>query len=442
MASTTTTTPASTVPRDEDGAAVLTGSPYRRRPFHFNFFRILVYVILTTGAMLFIMPFLWMVSTSLQHSGDIIRGRFVPTLQFISVHKVSDAELARTLDDYLTTDELPSYLESVRSQIEASRRQQSLTLSEYLSTQKIGYAELNLNIDIPLLNQLWEVHNKYVVVGGAAHYIEAWDESNFSEYFFNSVQIAAITILAQTVTSILAAYAFARIEFPGSNLLFSIFLATIFIPTMVVLIPNRNTVTNIDHFFTGDFPQKQEDWGITDARKSIAEPIHDALDAIGLDGFLGLGKLFEVNGPIRWKWVDSWPALVFPFLASTFSIFLLRQFFMQIPDELWDAARIDGAGHLRFLFQVVVPISRAAIVTVVIFTFIGTWNALEWPILVTFTDNWRPISYGLYAFTTEAGSDLNLLMAGSVITLVPVIVLYLIAQKQFTEGIATTGLKG
>jgi ABC-type glycerol-3-phosphate transport system permease component len=81
-------------------------------------------------------------------------------------------------------------------------------------------------------------------------------------------------------------------------------------------------------------------------------------------------------------------------------------------------------------------------VTTIIFTFIGTWNALEWPLLVTFSDKWRPISYGLYAFTTEAGSDINLLMAASVITLVPVLIIYLIAQRQFTEGIATTGLKG
>lgn len=440
MASTTTTSAGSSIAREVEDRQVATLTPPRRRAVHLNPFRMLVYMVLTIGAILFIFPFLWMLSTSLQHSGDIIRGRFIPTLQFVSVNEVTEADLQRTLQDYLDAGELPSYLEEVRSQIESSQRQRSMTLHDYLRTQKIGYAEVGLTVDLPLLNKIWAIHNKYVVVGGAAHYIEAWDESNFSQYFFNSVQIALLTIMAQTVTSILAAYAFARIEFPGSNLLFSIFLATIFIPTMVVLIPNRNTVTNIDRFFTKEFPQKQDDWGITDARKSIADPIHDALDSIGLEG--SLGKLFEVNGPFKWKWIDSWPALVFPFLASTFSIFLLRQFFMQIPDELWDAARIDGAGHLRFLFQVVVPISRAAIVTVTIFTFIGTWNALEWPMLVTFSDEWRPISYGLYAFTSEAGPDLNLLMAGSVITLVPVIVLYLIAQRQFTEGIATTGLKG
>ncbi|MBN1201534.1 MAG: carbohydrate ABC transporter permease [Anaerolineae bacterium] len=401
-----------------------------------------IYTVLTLGAALFVLPFLWMVSTSLQHSGDIIRGRFIPSLEFISISEVTDDELNRTLQDYLDADEFPSFLEDVRSQIEDSRAQREMTLSDYLRKAKIGYAELKIDIDIPLINKVWEVHNNYVVKGGVAHYVEAWDESNFSRYFFNSVKVVILTVIGQTFTSVLAAYAFARIEFPGRNLLFSLFLATIFIPPMVVLIPNRNTVSNIDRYFTEEFPAKQDDWGLTDARKTIAEPLYDVVDAVGLEDFLGLGKFFTVDGPIVWSWMDSWPALVFPFLASTFSIFLLRQFFMQIPDELWDAARIDGAGHFRFLFQVVVPVSKAALTTTIIFTFIGTWNALEWPILVTFSDNWRPISYGLYAFTTEAGSDLNLLMAGSVITLVPVIIVYLIAQRQFTEGITTTGLKG
>ncbi len=434
---TTTSTPIAATEADAYAA------PRRRLPtVRVNLFRLVVYVVLTAGAFVFVLPFLWMVTTSLQKQGDIVRGRALPSQQLLSVSAVEEQDLQRTLQDYFDAGEVPSYLHDVRGQIEDSKLKRGMTLDSYMRTQRIGFASLRLKLDVPLLNSIWKLDKLYVVRGGLAHYVEAWDESNFSRYFFNSVKIAFLTIVAQTVTSILAAYAFARIRFPGNNLLFSIFLATIFIPTMVVLIPNRNTVKSLDEFFTESFPQMQDDWGITDARRAIAEPIHDALDAVGLDTFLGLGKLFEVHGPLKWAWMDSWPALVFPFIASTFSIFLLRQFFMQIPTELWDSARIDGAGHFRFLFQIVVPISRAAIVTVVIFTFIGTWNALEWPLLVTFTDKWRPISYGLFAFTTEAGANLNLLMAGSVITLIPVLLIYFLAQKQFTEGIATTGLKG
>jgi ABC-type glycerol-3-phosphate transport system permease component len=141
-------------------------------------------------------------------------------------------------------------------------------------------------------------------------------------------------------------------------------------------------------------------------------------------------------------WINNWPALTIPFMASAFSILLLRQFFQQIPEELWDSARIDGAGHVRYMLQIVVPLSKAALVTVVLFSFIGSWNALAWPILVTTTPDWRPISYGLLSFLDESGAQNHLRMAGAVITILPLIVLYFFTQKQFTEGIATSGLKG
>ena len=115
---------------------------------------------------------------------------------------------------------------------------------------------------------------------------------------------------------------------------------------------------------------------------------------------------------------------------------------MQVPDDLWDAAQLDGAGHIRYLVQVMIPLSRAALMTLILFGFIGTWNALAWPILVTTTPDWRPISYGLYSFLDEAGSQFHLQMAGSVITMFPIVVLYFFTQRTFIEGIATTGLKG
>jgi ABC-type glycerol-3-phosphate transport system permease component len=141
-------------------------------------------------------------------------------------------------------------------------------------------------------------------------------------------------------------------------------------------------------------------------------------------------------------WMDSLQGLTVPFMASAFSIFLLRQFFAQIPDELWEAARIDGAGHVRFLVQICLPIARPAILTVTLLTFIGAWNSFLWPIIITREETWRPIVLGLYTFTQEAGTEINLLMAASFITIIPMLVLYFLTQKSFTEGIATTGLKG
>lgn len=225
------------------------------------------------------------------------------------------------------------------------------------------------------------------------NYIEAWTGANFRDYFVNSVIIAVITISGQVVFCTLAAYAFASVKVPAKSFLFTLMLATLMIPEAVTWIPNFITVT----------------W---------------------------LGRV----GPI--PWINNWPALTVPFMASAFSIFLLRQFFSQIPNELWDSAQIDGAGHLRFLMQIVLPLAKPALLTVILFTFIGSWNALAWPILVTTDPDWRPISYGLSSFLDEAGALVHLQMAGSVITILPILILYLFVQKQFTEGIATTGLKG
>ena len=225
------------------------------------------------------------------------------------------------------------------------------------------------------------------------NYSQAWNDANFKDYFLNSVIIAAITISGQLVLCTLAGYAFARINFPAKNFLFTLMLATLMIPEAVTWIPNFITVV----------------W---------------------------LGRVSPI------PWINNWPALTIPFMASAFSIFLLRQFFMQVPGELWDSAQIDGAGHLRFLIRIAIPLAKPALLTVALFTFIGSWNALAWPILVTTTPEWRPISYGLSSFLQEAGAMVHLQMAGSVITILPILIIYLLIQKQFVEGIATTGLKG
>ncbi|MFZ0544226.1 MAG: carbohydrate ABC transporter permease [Candidatus Promineifilaceae bacterium] len=225
------------------------------------------------------------------------------------------------------------------------------------------------------------------------NYAQAWKVASFSRYFFNSVKIVLITLTGQVIFSVLAAYAFAMMEFPGKNFMFFLLLSTLMLPEAVIWVPNFITVS----------------W---------------------------LGRV----GPI--PWINNWPALTVPFMAGAFGIFLLRQFFQQIPPELWDSAQIDGAGHMRYLWQVVLPLSRAPLVTLMLFGFIGSWNALAWPILVTTTEEWRPISYGLLSFLDEAGAQFHLQMAGAVITILPIVIFYFFAQKQFTEGIATSGLKG
>ncbi|MBW4439342.1 MAG: carbohydrate ABC transporter permease [Pleurocapsa minor GSE-CHR-MK-17-07R] len=232
------------------------------------------------------------------------------------------------------------------------------------------------------------------------NYLTAWNTAQFSRLMWNSVRITAITVTGLLLFCIPAAYAFARIRFWGRNVIFALFLATLMIPDIVTLIPNLLSVVWISR---------------------LSESI------------------FGESG----AWLNNWPSLTIPFMASAFTIFLLRQFFAQIPEDLWDAARIDGATHFTFLRFVAVPLARAPIMTTLTFAFIGSWNSLVWPLLVVSNDDWRPIAFGLTKFVqTDAGDEFHLQMAASVIMIIPILIVYFITQKQFTEGIWTGSVKG
>jgi len=276
----------------------------------------------------------------------------------------------------------------------------------FMSRKKLfTYLILFAGAFVSLIPFIWMISTSLMSLGEAlgtaffpsqlnfGNYAEAWRRAQFSEYFINSILITLITLSGELTFSIFAAYAFARMAFPGRDLIFSIMLSTIMIPAMVLIIPNFLMVT----------------W---------------------------LGRI----GPI--PWINNWPALTIPYMGSIFSIFLLKQFFAQVPDELFDAAQIDGAGHLRFLFQVVLPLSKAPLMVILVLSFIGTWNSLAWPMLVTNTPDWRPISVGLMNFVDEAGQLINLTMAGAFITIIPILIIYFFTQRQFTDSIARSGLKG
>jgi ABC-type glycerol-3-phosphate transport system permease component len=219
------------------------------------------------------------------------------------------------------------------------------------------------------------------------NYLEAWTRAQFGLFFRNSVITAAITVAGVMVSSSLAAYAFAKIRFVGSRAVFALLLATLIIPESVYLIPNFITITNFG-------------------------------------------------------WYDTLAGLTVPFMASAFYIFLLRQFFNQLPNELLESARIDGAGHPRSFVSIVLPLSGAPIFTVAFLAFIGSWNALQWPLVATRTARWRPLTVGLTSFITEAGPQNQLRMAGAVIALAPVILIYFLTQKQITEALSRSGIKG
>ena len=220
------------------------------------------------------------------------------------------------------------------------------------------------------------------------NYSEAWlAGGGLGKNFLNSFVISAVTLVGLLLTTMLSAYAFSKLDFAAKNLIFIVMLMTLMIPETVLLIPN----------------------------------------------FIMISRL---------GWVDKLAGLTVPFMASAFFIFLIRQFFNQIPNALVESARMDGASHLFVLSKIFLPLTRAPIFTMSFLGFTGAWNALQWPLVVTQTPKWRPISVGLTKFISEAGPETHLRMAGAVIALLPVVIVYIIAQRQITEAISRTGMKG
>ena len=226
------------------------------------------------------------------------------------------------------------------------------------------------------------------------NYIEAWSKAPWARYFGNTVLIALVNTAGELFTAVLAAYAFALMNFKGKAVLFTVLLATYMMPAEATLIPNFVIMTRL--FRPND------------------------LDHIA-QGYL---------------------VQVLPFLATAFSIFLLRQQFLSVPKELRDAAVIDGAGHLRFLWSVVLPISIPALVTVAIISFYGSWNAFQWPLIMTSRPDIQPIQVGLNAFRDTARSQYHLLMAACSFVVAPIVLLYLVGQRYLVQGVARTGIRG
>jgi len=209
----------------------------------------------------------------------------------------------------------------------------------------------------------------------------------FGRFYLNSaIQALSVTVL-QLLTASLAAYAFARLRFKGRDLLFLLYLATMMIPFPVTMIPN----------------------------------------------FIVMRYL---------NWIDSFQALILPPAFSAFSTFLLRQYFMSIPIEMDDAARVDGASSFRIWWQIILPLSGPALATLAIFTFLGQWNSFLWPLIVTNSEEMWTLPVGLATFQSQYSVQWHLLMAGSVIAVLPILVIYIVGQKWFVRGITLTGMGG
>jgi multiple sugar transport system permease protein len=214
-----------------------------------------------------------------------------------------------------------------------------------------------------------------------------FDRLDFPTYFTNSVVVAVLTTVGNLLFCSAAGYALAKLHFPGKRLLFLIVLGTIMVPSIVTMVP-----------------------------------------------------LFVVSSNLNL--VNSLAGLILPFLAQAFGVFLMRQFILSIPNDLLEAARIDGAGELRIYWQIVLPLCKPALATLGILTFLASWNNFLWPLVAATTeDNYTlPVALALYAIG-ENQTRYDLLLAGSVVIVLPVLIVFIALQRYFVRGIATTGLK-
>jgi multiple sugar transport system permease protein len=220
-----------------------------------------------------------------------------------------------------------------------------------------------------------------------SNFAEAWNYLPFGRFILNTLFVAGVGTLITLVASTTAGYAFARLNFKFQGGLFILYLSTLIVPQEVIVIPM----------------------------------------------FLVMQQL---------GWVNSYQALILPWAFTAFGTFLLRQFFITIPKELEEAAKIDGCGHLRILSSVIIPVAAPAIAVLAVFTFISYWNSFLWPLIIVNDTNKMTIPLGLQLFLGQQGQRWELLMAAATISMVPTVILVLALQKYLVKGIALSGLGG
>jgi multiple sugar transport system permease protein len=220
-----------------------------------------------------------------------------------------------------------------------------------------------------------------------ANYREVLNDTSFVRWFLNSLGVALVTTASVAFFDSLVGYVLAKFRFPGRQLIFVVILSTLMVPTEMLVIP----------------------WYVL---------------------------------AINMHWTDSYWGIMFPGVISAFGIFLMRQFFLGVPDDLLDAARLDGFSEFRIFWKIALPLVKPALAALCIFTFLGNWNAYIWPLIVVRSEEMRTLPVGIAFFSSEAGSAFHLIMAAAAMATIPVIIVFIIFQRQIIKGIALTGVKG
>jgi|SRR5690554_3080416 len=219
------------------------------------------------------------------------------------------------------------------------------------------------------------------------NYGSVFERAPFVRYFFNTVFVSGVTTLSTLITAVLAAFAMVKLEFKHKNIILLVLVSLLMVPYESIVFTNFQTIAK-----------------------------------------MGL--------------IDTYTALIIPSLTSIFYIYYLVGYLKSVPISFYRAAKIDGATDLEFIWKILVPLTKPALVTVGILSFISGWNSFLWPLLVTNDKKFRLLNNGLAAFTTESGSDVHLQMAAATLTIIPVIIIYLFFRKEIIRGVAKNGIKG
>ena len=317
------------------------------------------YIILSVCGLLMVIPFIWMLTTSVKSQLEVNKGNvgFLPIEQYSTYEE--DGKVYRITPVKVDGDS--TYIHIFDENMKRIRSYEKVATSDIVEKK-----EFKLHFE---------------------NYKEAFTKVPFKRYFINTLFVSFSVVFGVLVTGSLAAYAFATMRFKGRDFIFYLFISMMMVPQPVYLIPS-----------------------------------YVLLNHMG--------------------WIDTYNALIIPWIANIFTIFLLRQQFKTIPDELFDAARIDGCGRFRTLWTLVLPLSKSVIVTSAIFGFIGSWNSFMWPLVMTDSPAIRVLQVGLSYFSQEASAQTSLLMAASTFSILPLVILFLFAQKQIIASFASSGLKG
>ncbi|MBN1344751.1 MAG: carbohydrate ABC transporter permease [Phycisphaerae bacterium] len=386
------------------------------------------YAFLTIVVLGMLFPFYWMVTTSLKSSENVFVDppQWVPRQQFATIDgKQSPVSIlryrVRRTDDgaemEIETRQLSGRAGRRVARIERDgrafrvpveivsvlvREQREIDLTEgeqeALSTHWVESAAVS-----------YPVHLKW------DNYGKAWHAVPFARAYVNSLIVSVSQVLGVLITSSLAAFAFARLEWPGRDKVFFAYLATLMIPGAVTMIPVFILVTKMPAL---------------------------------LDGLLGThffgANFYSLGGTYlgRPMGLDSYFALAVPGMFTAYGTFMLRQFFRTIARDYEEAARIDGCSTFAVYWRIVLPLSIPALATLGVFTFLGSWRGYIWPLIITFDDQMKTIPVLLRSFQSEYGTLYTLLMAGSVLDVIPLLIVFLIGQKFFMRGIQIGGVKG